>query len=222
MIIHKQGIKIILIISLFLFGANFLVVHFLSENHILKTTFNTFSILFFVLVVSFFRNPKRKVIENEYFVLSPADGEVVVIEKVQENEFFNEEKIQISIFMTIFNVHKNWIPMSGDIVYAKYHEGKYFMANYPKSSQLNEHNSIVIKNNKNQAILVKQIAGFIARRIVCNFKLGDKVKQDEELGFIKFGSRLDVFLPLDAKINVKLGDKVVGGLSVLADLPANV
>ncbi|MBN2662906.1 MAG: phosphatidylserine decarboxylase family protein [Bacteroidales bacterium] len=218
MIIHKQGIKIILVFLILLIIVNLASSHFFSEKKALNIIVNSFSVLLFTLIIVFFRNPKRTVKENEFFVFSPADGTVVTIEKVQEDEYFNDQRIQISIFMSIFNVHKNWIPISGQITYAKYHKGKYLMAHLPKSSVLNERNSIVIKNKKNEEILVKQIAGLIARRIVCNVKVNDNVHQDQELGFIKFGSRLDVFLPLNSIVKVNIGDKVVGGLTVLADL----
>jgi len=218
MIIHKQGIKIIVFFVVLLTIINFLVIHFLPEKKILKITVNIISILVLTQLLIFFRNPKRKVIENDAFVFSPADGKVVVVEKVKDPEYFDDERIQISVYMNIFNVHKNWIPISGKVSYLKYHKGKYLMAHNPKSSTMNERNSVVIKTDKNSEILVRQIAGLIARRIVCNVTTNEIVKQDNELGFIKFGSRLDVFLPLNSKINVKLGDKVVGGLTVLADL----
>lgn len=216
--IHKQGIKIIVISLFVLLALNYFVLHFINEKHFFKLSFNILSVSFFSLIVSFFRNPKRSVKENEYFVFSPADGTIVTVEKVSENEYFKDERIQISIFMSIYNVHKNWIPISGTISYVKYHKGKYLFAHNPKSSELNERNTVVIKNKMNIEILVRQIAGIVARRIVCNVKKDEKVKQDQELGFIKFGSRLDVFIPVNSKINVKIGDKVLGGLTVLADL----
>lgn len=218
MIIHKQGLKIILLFFILLLTVNYSVSHFLSEKKTLNIVINSFSVLLFTLIVVFFRNPKRTVKENDVFVFSPADGKIVALEKVQEEEHFNDQRIQISIFMSIFNVHKNWIPVSGEISYDKYHKGKYFMANLPKSSIFNERNTIVIKTKKNEEILVRQIAGFIARRIVCNVKTNDVVHQDQELGFIKFGSRLDVFLPINSIVKVNIGDKVVGSLTVLADL----
>ncbi len=219
MIIHKEGHKIIFVSFLMLLFINFLVIHFLPSKSITNFIVSTISVLLFGFIITFFRNPKRKIIENEYFVFSPADGKIVVNEIVNENEFLNEQRIQISIFMSIFNVHKNWLPVSGVVIYKKYHKGKYFIASLPKCSELNERNTIVIKNQNNIQILIRQIAGFIARRIICDLSENQNVKQAQELGFIKFGSRVDVFLPLDSIVKVKIGDKVQGGLTVIADLP---
>jgi len=218
MVIHKQGFKIIIVSTLFLFALNYAVFHFLPEKKTLNFSISLISTLYFILLLVFFRNPRRIVIPNDNFVFAPADGVVVVKEKVVEKEFFNDERIQISIFMNIYNVHKNYAPVSGVVEYIKYHKGKYLIASLPKSSEQNERNSVVIKNNLGYSILTRQIAGFVARRIVSNFKVNQIVTQNDELGFIKFGSRLDVFLPLNAIVHVKIGDKVSGGLSVIADL----
>jgi phosphatidylserine decarboxylase len=168
-----------------------------------------------VLVFRFFRVPKRKFLTDENVVVAPADGKVVAIEQVTESEYFNEPRTLVSIFMSIYNVHMNWFPVAGTINYFKYHPGKYLVAKHPKSSELNERTTVVIKNNKHE-ILVRQIAGYVARRIICYANPGKKVLQSEEMGFIKFGSRLDIYLPADAKICVNLQDKTTGGVTPLA------
>lgn len=169
----------------------------------------------FILIIRFFRIPKRGISTNKNHIISPADGKVVAIEKVIEDEYFKDERIIVSIFMTIYNVHINWFPIAGVVKYFKYHPGKFLVAWNPKSSKLNERSTIVIES-ENKEILVRQIAGFVARRIVCYANPGREIKQSEEMGFIKFGSRLDVYLPTDSKILVKIGDKTVGGLSAIA------
>lgn len=173
-----------------------------------------FSILF--LVVRFFRIPKRTINSVADGVLSPADGRIVAIDEVQECEYFQDTRIKISIFMSIFNVHVNSYPIDGVVEYVGYHPGKYLIAKLPKSSVDNEHNSVVIKQSDERIILFRQIAGIIARRIVSYALVGEKVKQGEQMGIIRFGSRVDVFLPLDAQIYVKLGDRVASQKTVLA------
>ena len=168
-----------------------------------------------VLVFRFFRVPKRKFLTDQNVVVAPADGEVVAVEQVTESEYFNEPRTLVSIFMSIYNVHMNWFPVAGTISYFKYHPGKYLVARHPKSSELNERTTVVIKNNRHE-ILVRQIAGFVARRIICYANPGKNVLQSEEMGFIKFGSRLDIYLPTDAEICVKLQDKTTGGVTPLA------
>ena len=173
------------------------------------------SAAFFLFIVSFFRVPKRKHTEDVYAIVSPADGKVVVIEKTYEEEYLKKDCLQVSVFMSPANVHVNRYPMAGIVQYMKYHSGKYLVAWHPKSSVENERTSVVVAND-DVAILVRQIAGKLARRIVCYAKPGQVVKQNEEMGFIKFGSRVDVFLPTDAVIQVRLGDVVRGGVTVLA------
>jgi phosphatidylserine decarboxylase len=173
-------------------------------------------LIVFLIIVFFFRVPKRKLTISEGVVISPADGKIVAIEETMENEFFHDMRIQISVFMSPFNVHQNRYPMEGIVKYFKYHPGKHLVAFHPKSSLENERTTVVIASEENRSVLVRQIAGAMARRIVCYSKEGVNVKQCEELGFIKFGSRVDVFLPLDVKVNVKLHEKVKGGISVLA------
>ena len=172
-----------------------------------------------VFVVRFFRLPVgRQTTIEENAVLSPADGEIAANEVVMENEYFHEQRRQISVFMSIYNVHVNFFPFNGDVTYYKYHPGKFLVAFNPKSSSDNEHNTIILKDEQGREILVRQIAGFVARRIVCHLEPGDKAVVGDELGMIRFGSRVDVLLPLDAEVNVKIGDKVVGKQSVLARL----
>jgi phosphatidylserine decarboxylase len=157
------------------------------------------------------------ILSHEY-IISPADGKVVVIEEVNETEYFNGRRIQVSIFMSPLNVHCNRYPCSGTVKYYKYHSGSYFVAWHPKSSEENERTTVVLENSKKQLILVRQIAGIMARRIICNANVGETVKQGHELGFIKFGSRVDVLLPTDAKIKIRLGQSVRAGKTVIAEL----
>ena len=211
--IHREGIRIIniaaLIAGILIVIASY-VLHlylFIVVLFVLATTM--------VLVFRFFRVPKRVFLTDEKIVVAPADGKIVAVEQVEETEYFNEPRTLISIFMSIYNIHMNWFPIAGTINYFKYHPGKYLVARHPKSSELNERTTVVIKNNERE-VLVRQIAGFIARRIICYANPGRKVLQSEEMGFIKFGSRLDVYLPPDAEICVKLQDKTTGGVTPLA------
>jgi phosphatidylserine decarboxylase len=172
---------------------------------------------FLALIIRFFRDPvKRRTTHLEHAVLSPADGEIAANEIVMEDEYFHEKRRQISIFMSIYNVHINFFPFDGEVIYYKYHPGKYLVAYNPKSSTDNEHNTIVIKDSMGRDVMLRQIAGFVARRIVCDLEPGDEAVAGEELGMIRFGSRVDVFLPLDAEVNVHIGDKVRGKATVLA------
>ena len=171
------------------------------------------------LTVRFFRVPIwRKTTIEENAVISPADGEVAANEVVMEKEYFHDERRQISIFMSIYDVHVNFFPFNGIVTYYKYHPGKFLLAFKPKSSSDNEHNTIIIKDSKGREIMVRQIAGFVARRIVCDLQPGEEAMVGQELGMIRFGSRVDVFLPLDADIAVKIGDKTIGKETVLARL----
>ena len=216
MTIHREGYKSIAIAAL-LFGLiNIISFSFLSETAPLVTTLIFIVTLFlFLFIVSFFRIPKRILTISNNQVICPADGKVVVIEEITDKEFYNDRRIQVSIFMSPANVHVNRNPMSGRVTYSKYHKGKYLVAWHPKSSEENERHSVVIENNSG-SILVKQIAGALAKRI-CNYlSVGDEVKQGTELGFIKFGSRVDVLLPLHAKVNVQMNEVVKGGVTVLA------
>lgn len=172
-----------------------------------------------VLIIRFFRVPSRQVLSQADAVFSPADGKVVAIEEVFENEFYHETRKVVSVFMSIYNVHINWYPVEGEVIYQKYHPGKFLVAWHPKSSTDNERTTVVVGPSKQQSILLRQIAGAVARRIVCYAKANHKVTQNQELGFIKFGSRVDVFLPPDAEIKVSLNQKVTGSQTILAILP---
>lgn len=173
---------------------------------------------FTIFILSFFRVPKRVANGSSTLVSAPADGKVVIVEEVEEPEYFKGKRIQVSVFMSFFNVHVNWFPISGEVVHYKYHPGKYVAAFYPKSSEKNERTTIVIRNENGTEILTRQIAGLVARRVVCYAQKGKMVEAGGPEGFIKFGSRADIFLPLDAKINVKVGDKVVGSESIIAEI----
>lgn len=174
-----------------------------------------FCIVMLYLVIQFFRVPRRKFSKNDSIVISPADGKLVVIERIIENEYFKDERIQLSVFMSPLNVHVNWYPVSGKVVYVKYHPGKYLVAWDPKSSTENERTTVVIDNGQ-EKVMVRQIAGAVARRIVCYSKEGDVVEQGGELGFIKFGSRVDIILPVNFNVTALLDTPVQGLLSQLA------
>jgi phosphatidylserine decarboxylase len=176
------------------------------------------SVCLFLFFLQFFRNPRRELTISEKEVVSPADGKVVIIEKIREQEFLNEEVIQISIFMSPVNVHINRVPIDGTVEYYQYHKGQYLVAFNPKSSTLNERNTTILRTHTGQRILLRQIAGAVARRLVYYLRQGQEVKQGQELGFIKFGSRMDVFLPVDAEIKVQLNQSVTGGQTIIASL----
>ena len=175
------------------------------------------SAVFAILVLQFFRNPKRNTLLNANHIIAPADGKVVVIEEVVEHEFFKDKRIQVSIFMSPLNVHNNLYPIGGKVAYTKYHPGKFLVAWHPKASEENERTTVVVENNSFGKVLYRQIAGALAKRIVNYAKADDVVTQGSDSGFIKFGSRVDVFLPLDAKVKVTLNQKVKGGVSVIAE-----
>jgi phosphatidylserine decarboxylase len=214
--IHKEGIMIILV-AFFLVTSLNLLIYWLIHNTWLQSFMIIASVVFFLLVVWFFRNPSRSVVPNDSLILSPADGKVVAIEEVIENEYFRDRRLQVSIFMSPLNVHINRYPISGLVTYCKYHPGKYLVAWHPKSSVLNERSTVVIRDAYDREILVRQIAGAVARRIV-TYALEDKpVLQGDELGFIKFGSRVDIFLPPGTRIKVRIGDKVAGNETVIGN-----
>ena len=216
--IHKEGYITILIVVLFIILVNWLYFHFLGEYKIPGYILQLGSLFLLILVLQFFRDPKRHVVENPYVVLSPADGEVVAIEEVEEPEYFKDKRIQVSVFMSVWNVHINWFPTKGRIAEYVYHPGDYLVARHPKSSTHNERTSVVITRPDGYQVLVRQIAGAVARRIVCYAKEQQAVEQCSEMGFIKFGSRVDVFLPLSAKVQVELGQKVKGCVTHLAQM----
>jgi phosphatidylserine decarboxylase len=212
--IHKEGIAILLIILFLVVSVN-LVCFWILKHPVWQTILIALSTLFFLLTVWFFRNPERKVLPDEALILCPADGKVVVISETAEDEYFRDRRIQVSVFMSPLNVHVNRYPVSGTVSYFKYHPGKYLVAWHPKSSVLNERSTVVIRDARGREVLVRQIAGAVARRIVSYALQGEQVIQGDELGFIKFGSRVDLFLPPDTKITVKIGDKVVGNKTVI-------
>lgn len=213
--IHREG-KTWLLVSLILWFSVTIVLYFVNAPIIVFSIVSSLLGLVFLLLLQFFRVPYRVLQINHEHILSPADGKVVVIERTYEPEYLKKEVIQISIFMSPFNVHKNWYPVSGKIEYCKYHPGKYLVAWHPKSSTENERNTIVIRRNDNKKILVRQIAGILARKICCYAKENHIIQQGDELGFIKFGSRVDVFLPLESEVKVKINDKVKGSQTILA------
>jgi phosphatidylserine decarboxylase len=217
MTIHKEGYRSLFYVLAFLFVLNFLTYYFLPEAIMLQKIVLTISILIFLVVLQFFRSPSRTIEINDKQIIAPADGKVVVIEEVVESEYFNGKRRQISIFMSPFNVHSNRNPVSGVVKFFKYHPGKFLVAWHPKSSTENERTTTVIETKNNQQILMRQIAGALARRIVWYINENSEVTQGEEFGFIKFGSRVDLFIPLDAKVNVTLNQMTVGGKTVIAE-----
>lgn len=213
---HKEGHKIILLF-LSITIIDILIVEYLIENSTLKIFIQIISLLILILILQFFRNPKRNTVISDDKILSPVDGKVVIIKKVFEKEYFKDERLQISIFMSPINVHVTRYPSSGEIVFSKYHPGDYLVAWHPKSSEKNERTTIVLKTKTFGEILYRQIAGALARRIVNYAKVGANAIQGEDAGFIKFGSRVDLFLPLDSKVKVKLNQKVIGGETVISN-----
>ena len=213
---HKEGIKILAKSLIGIIILNLIVDNMdVSRNY--KFIIFSITIVIFIVIAQFFRNPKREINLSEDHILSPVDGEVVAIEEVFVKEFFNEKRLKISIFMSPLNIHVTRYPVDGDIVYNKYHKGKFLVAWHPKSSSNNEQTSIVIKTKKYGDVMYKQIAGFLARRIVNYAQIDSPVNQGTDSGFIKFGSRVDVLLPLDVNKKVKLKDHVKGAQTVIAD-----
>ncbi|MDX2003185.1 MAG: phosphatidylserine decarboxylase family protein [Chitinophagales bacterium] len=217
MTIHKEGYRILAGFAIALASINALLWYLMPVGQDWLSIFTLATIGFFLFVVYFFRKPWRKNLVEHESVISPADGKIVAIEEVNETEYFHEKRLLVSIFMSPSNVHINWNPISGTVKYVKYHPGKYLMAFHPKSSLHNERNTMVIEN-EGVEILVRQIAGILARRIVHYVNEGERVMQGTEFGFIKFGSRIDLFLPLDAEVTVQLKQKVKGGSTVIAKI----
>ena len=213
---HKEGYPSLIIAIIFIALLNLATNYFCKDFLIVLILGYVLSAFLFITIVQFFRSPNRNFIQHENSILSPADGKVVVIEEVEENEFYNEKRLQVSVFMSPINVHLNRYPISGKLKYFKYHPGLYLVAWHPKSSTENERTTIVVENNKGRSVLYRQIAGAMARRIVFFGKEGSDVKQTDECGFIKFGSRVDLLLPLDVELKVKLNDKVQGGITTIA------
>ena len=218
MTIHKEGFKTITITGILFLLINLISFFTISASYpILAIVVFVATLGLFLFIISFFRVPNRTLITGEKLVVAPADGKVVVIEEIFDTEYFNDKRLQISIFMSPANVHQNRSPVSGEVVYSTYHKGKYLVAWHPKSSTENERHSVVIKNSKAE-VLVKQIAGALAKRIVNYLREGQQIEQSAEFGFIKFGSRVDVLLPVGTKVNVKLNEVVKGGITILATL----
>ncbi|HMQ43234.1 MAG: phosphatidylserine decarboxylase family protein [Confluentibacter sp.] len=214
---HKEGRIIILVTFLVVIGCSLLADTFIPVGW-LRTFVLLVLLLFLTLILQFFRNPKRKTIVNDGHVVSPVDGKVVVIEEVFEKEFFNEKRLQVSVFMSPINVHVTRYPISGTVIFSKYHPGKYLVAWHPKASEENERTTVVVENKTFGKVLYRQIAGALAKRIVNYAQINDRVLQGADSGFIKFGSRVDLFLPLNSKINVTLNQKVRGGETIIAEL----
>ncbi|HMJ69865.1 MAG TPA: phosphatidylserine decarboxylase family protein [Cyclobacteriaceae bacterium] len=218
MTIHREGYSLLFISLLVLFGINYLVYYLAPEATILQNIVIGVSIILYLIVLQFFRNPIFSITANDRTVLAPADGKVVVIEKTVETEYLKSKRTQISIFMSPVNVHVNRMPVTGTISFFRYHAGKYLVAWHPKSSTENERTTVVARMKNGNEILFRQIAGALARRIKCYVKEGQPFEQGQEFGFIKFGSRVDIFLPLNAKITVKVGEVTKGGRTVIAEL----
>ncbi len=214
---HREG-RVIILSTFFITALIVLAAHFYINDPSIKMIIQVVSVLILILILQFFRNPKRIANKNFDEIHAPVDGKVVVIERVMETEYFKEERQQISIFMSPVNVHVTRYPASGVIKYSKHHPGKYLVAWHPKSSEENERTSVVIRTPKFGDILYRQIAGAMARRIVNYAEEGESVQQGEDSGFIKFGSRVDLFLPLDARIAVKLNQKVKGAITCIASI----
>ena len=212
---HKEGFKIIFYAAAILVLSIFLIDNYVL-NYWLQKGLMILVLILFILILQFFRNPNRNTIINDNHIIAPADGKIVVIEEVVEKEYFKDKKRQISIFMSPLNVHVTRYPIGGNVKYSEYHPGKYFVAWHPKSSEENERTTIVIENPKLGEILYRQIAGAVARRIVNYAKVGQTVIQGGDAGFIKFGSRIDIFVPLDMKVEVQLHQKTKGGETIIA------
>ena len=218
MTIHKEGRTLLFVALLLLFALNWAIGNYFPEATAIQNIVIGVSLFFYLIILQFFRIPIFTVQKNERQVIAPADGKVVVIEEVEETEYFKSKRKQISIFMSPINVHVNRMPVGGVISFFKYHPGKYLVAWHPKSSTENERTTVVAKMKNGTEILFRQIAGALARRIKCYVKEGQALEQGDEFGFIKFGSRVDIFLPIDAKVNVKIGDKTTGGKTVIGEL----
>lgn len=218
MTIHKEGYTTIAITILLIFVINAVVDYKYYDITWLRWFIYIFSAALFLIVLQFFRNPSRSFSNGENLVICPADGKVVVIEETEEGEYFKDKRLQVSIFMSPVNVHINRNPISGAVKFFKYHPGKYLAAWNPKSSTENERTTTVVEHKNGTSVLFRQIAGALARRIVWYIKEGDQVVQTEQFGFIKFGSRVDIFLPVGTKVNVELNQVVKGGITTLATL----
>lgn len=218
MTIHREGYTILFVLLIVLFALNWAVSYFFPGAVLAQQLVMGGSLIFYLIILQFFRNPIFTVEKNENNIIAPADGKVVVIEETDEPEFLKDRRKQISIFMSPFNVHVNRMPVGGTIKYFKYHQGKYLVAWHPKSSTENERTTVVAEMKNGTQVLFRQIAGALAKRIKWYVNEGQPMEQGAEFGFIKFGSRVDIFLPVDAKVLVKHGDKTTGGKTVIATL----
>ena len=216
--IHKEGYKILFFGFISLVLANVVITFIWADHILLKWIFLVSSFLLYVFLLFFFRLPVRRFEPDPGLIYAPADGKVVVIEETMENEYFKSPRLQVSIFMSPLNVHCNRYPISGKVKYTNYHPGKYLVAWHPKSSELNEHSTVVIETSGGAEILIRQIAGAVARRIVTYARKDQEVHQGDELGFIKFGSRVDIFLPLDTEIEVPILQHVRANRSIIAKI----
>jgi len=216
--IHKEGTNTIIIAFLFVAAIILTLNHIFKDQSWFHFALYVIGLWFFIMIIRFFRSPEREADIGEKVILCPADGKIVVIERTIEPEYFRDERIQVSIFMSATNVHVNWYPVGGEIVYYYYHPGKHLVAFNPKASLENERATTVIQTSDHKKILVRQIAGAMARRIKCYPKVGEPVIQGEELGFIKFRSRVDLLLPVDTKIEISLNQKVTGQQTIIGRL----
>ncbi|MCJ7820279.1 MAG: phosphatidylserine decarboxylase family protein [Bacteroidales bacterium] len=214
--IHREGFRIIILVFIILVTVNIAAHYFWPGNCILRWILLTGSLLFFAFILFFFRIPARRLDPNPLLIYAPADGKVVVIEETFEKEYFKDMRLQISIFMSPFNMHSNRYPISGTVSYVKYHPGKKIVAWSPKSSELNERSSVVVESSDGTEVLIRQVAGAVARRIVTYSKNGDEVHQGDEFGFIKFGSRVDIFLPGGTEVDVQMFQQVRANRTVIA------
>lgn len=220
--IHKEGYAILIIFLVMLLGLNVAIRYFLPQDATLHVITFLVSLGGLGFVMYFFRNPKRMLYLDEGAIIAPADGKIVVVEETEETEYFGDRRLQVSIFMNVNNVHVNRTPMTGQVKYFRYHPGKYLVAWHPKSSTENERTTVVIEDTDDQVeVLMRQIAGTVARRIKFYIDEGAEVEQGAEFGFIKFGSRVDLFLPLHSELEVSVGQKVTGGQTVIARIPRN-
>jgi len=213
---HKEGHTIILIF-LFAVTADILLLEYILDDGLIKIILQSVSIVILLLILQFFRNPVRNTIINEKHIISPVDGKVVNIKKVYEKEYFKDERLQVSIFMSPLNVHVTRYPISGKVNFSKYHPGEYLVAWHPKSSEKNERTTIVLENEIVGEILYRQIAGALARRIVNYAEVGENVTQGKDAGFIKFGSRVDLFLPVDSSLNIEINQHLRGGEDIISE-----
>jgi len=218
--INKEGSSTILASFLFTALLAFLLFYF-SGITVWTVIIASIPLLLSIFFISFFREPVRHPAGDSHLVTAPADGKIVIIKEVEEPEYFQGKRLQVSVFMSFFNVHINWVPITGSVSFFKYHPGNYLVAWHPKSSTKNERTTVVFKNEEGTEVLCRQIAGLFARRVVCYAEYQKNMKSGEKLGFIKFGSRADLFLPLDTKVNVKIGDKVTGSETIVAELAHN-